>query len=334
MQSLNTLRVLLFLNAAFVLLNSADAQNRNPDLNVSRPSDVEVRLSFENDRPAPGQIRVQLLTITGSTVAEQYTRDQAQVSFHNVSPGNYRLRASGIDIEDAEVTITVEPRLTRFEYLQVKPRKSADQQTSTMGSISSAELNIPDKARKEFDKGVSSMTKSDIDEARKHFSKAAEIYPQYAAAFNNLGVLAMKSGDSEAGKGFFETAVKADSSNANAYLNLARCLIMQDKIQEAEQMLVKASSLNPNDAESLTLLAKAQLMTGELDMAIVNAHKVHSLEHQRFAIAHLVAASAYEKKNQMDEAIAEYKLFLKESPDSPKAANVRAALQTLENRVK
>jgi tetratricopeptide (TPR) repeat protein len=298
-------------------------------------TDIEVRVSYENDRPISEQVHVQLLTSTGSTLADQFTHDQSQVTFHGVGPGNYILRASGIGIENSEERVTIEARdTTHFAYIRVKPKPNGTEHIMTLGSISSAELNIPDKARKEFEKGVSSMGKNQNDEAEKHFSKAAEIYPQYAAAFNNLGVLAMKSGNAEAGKGFFETAVRADSSNANAYVNLARCMIMQNRIPEAEQLLTKASTLNPNDAESLTLLANAQLITGNLDMAITNAGRVHSLEHQRFALAHLIAARAYEKKDNLDGAAAEYQLFLKESPDNPKADSVRAALQAIQKRVK
>jgi tetratricopeptide (TPR) repeat protein len=322
--------------SALLLCPVATRAQRNPNANLPRPSDVEVRLTYENDRPASGQIRVQLLTMTGSTIGEQFTHDQGQVSFHNVSPGNYRLLASGTDIEDSEARITVESReSTHFEWVRVKLRpNAATQQSKTMGAISTAMLNIPDKARKEFDKGIAEMKKNDIADAQKHFSKATEIYPQYAAAFNNLGVIAMKSGNSVEGKALFQQAIDADGSNPGGYVNLARCLMMEKKIPEARTALTRATSLNPNDPEALTLMSHAQLMAGELDAAINTAHRVHSMEHQHFAVAHLVAASAYEQKHQTEAAIAEYKLYLKESPDGPKAPDVRVALQTLENRVK
>jgi outer membrane protein assembly factor BamD (BamD/ComL family) len=56
--------------------------------------------------------------------------------------------------------------------------------------------------------------------------------------------------------------------------------------------------------------------------------------HEKFAMAHLVAAQAYTKKDRLDQAAEEYKLFLKESPDSPNAASARATLQSIQSHQK
>jgi tetratricopeptide (TPR) repeat protein len=334
MQSRFILRVVLLFTATMLTLcqNLAEAQrsSRIP----SRLSTVEVRISLENERAAPEQLRVQLLTTSSATFGEQFTRDLGQVNFQNVPIGNYRIRVTGVDIEDAEVSFTLDAfEQHHVEFVHVKRKKSAEQ-TSTEGSVSAATLNIPDKARKEFDKGISGMNKSDYPEAQKHFSKALEIYPQYSAALNNLGVIAMRSGSPDEGRHFFEESIRVDGSNSSGYLNLARCLILQNKLTEAEPLLQKSVNLSPLDAEPLTLLANEQFVTGKLDLALANAHKVHSLEHQRFALAHLIAARILEQENKLEEAAEEYKLFLKESPDSPKATSVRAALQSLEKRVR
>src|SRR5690242_12445020 len=106
MQSRSIFRAFLFLTVLALIPRSGLAQLSNaPSQQPQRPADVDVRITYDNDRPANGQIRVDLLTSGGATVAQQFTRDQGQVMFHNVFPGNYRLRVSGIDIEDnAETT--------------------------------------------------------------------------------------------------------------------------------------------------------------------------------------------------------------------------------------
>jgi tetratricopeptide (TPR) repeat protein len=335
MQSRSIFRALLFLTTLALVSVSGIAQVANsPGSTALRPADVEVRITYENDRPADGQIRVDLLTSGGAIVSQQFTRDQGQVTFHSVFPGNYRLHVSGIDIEDnTETTFALESRESiHFETVRVKVKKTDAQQSSNQGNISAATLNIPDKARKEFDKGISSMKKSDVPEAQKHFSKATEIYPQYAAAFNNLGVIAMKSGSPDDGKKLFEQAVRADANNANAYVNLARCLMMKNNFVEALPLLEKASALDPMDPQSLTLLSNAQLSAGQLDVALANARKVHAMEHQHFTLAHLIAARVLVLQNKFEEAAAEYRTFLKESPESPKADGVRAAIESIEKR--
>jgi hypothetical protein len=56
---------------------------------------------------------------------------------------------------------------------------------------------------------------------------------------------------------------------------------------------------------------------------------VHSGPHERFAVAHVIAAAALEKQNDAKGAIAEYQQFLKEDPNSPRAAGARKALERL-----
>jgi tetratricopeptide (TPR) repeat protein len=336
MQSRSIFRAFLFLTILALLPRPGIAQNPNTASRIPvRGTEVQVRITYENDRPAQGQIRVDLVTSGGSLVGQQFSRDDGQVNFQNVLPGSYRLRVSGIDIEEksSETSFSIDPRESvHFEAVRVKIKQSDAQQSSMQGNISAASLNIPDKARKEFDKGISSMKKNDVPEAQKHFSKATEIYPEYAAAFNNLGVLAMKGGNPDDAKKLFEQAVRADANSSNAYVNLARCFIMKDNFTEALPLLEKATALDPTDPQSLTLLSNAQLSAGQLDLALANARKVHTMDHQHVTLAHLIAARVLILQNKLDEAAAEYRAFLKESPESPKANSVRAAIETIEKR--
>jgi tetratricopeptide (TPR) repeat protein len=335
MQSRSIFRAVLVLTTLALVSHHSIAQTSSiPGQSRSRGSEVQVRITYENDRPANGQIRVDLITNGGATVAQQFSRDDGQVTFQNVFPGNYRLHATGIDAEEtAEVTFSLDSRESiHFETIRVKVKKTEAQQSSNQGNISAAVLNIPDKARKEFEKGVSSLSKNDMPEAQKHFSRATEIYPQYAGAYNNLGVIAMKTGSPEDGKKLFEQAVRVDANNSNAYVNLARCLIMKDNFAEALPLLEKASALSPMDPEALTLLANAQLSSHQLDLALANARKVHTMEHQRFTVSHLIAARVLVLQDKLEEAAAEYRTFLKESPESPKADSVRATLESIEKR--
>jgi tetratricopeptide (TPR) repeat protein len=310
------------------------AAQRRPSTPGTHGTELEIRLTTEDPGGTPDQIRVLLTTSSGSIVADRYSGAAGNVTFSGLPSGNYRVKASGMEIEDSEISFYLDPTdQHHFENLQIK-RKTSGTPSSNQGQVSAAELNIPEKAHKEFDKGLAKMEEKDFDEAEKHFTKATEIYPQYGAALNNLGVLAMRTGRDQEGKQFFQTAVQADPNNTGANVNFARCLIREGKLPEAEQFLQKASSISPLDAEPLAVLANAQMQAGQLDLALENTRKIHTLRHEHFTVAHLMAARILEMKGRPEEAAAEYRTYLKETPDSPKAADVRAALQSLENRVK
>lgn len=298
-------------------------------------ADVYVNVAYENDHPVGMQYRVQLLTNGRMPMGEQFTNDRGQVIFRGLSVGSYQLIVLGVDIENTELGFSIGPHESMHtEFIRVKLKSATAKPSSNQGTVSSASLNIPDRARKEFDKGLAAFAKQDLVTAREHFAKAVEIYPQYSAALLNLGVIAMRQQDPAAGQHYFEEAIKADPQNAGAYTYLARVDIMNAKYDDAETLLTKSLSLTPLDPEPLTMMATSQLRSGKFADAVASAEKVHTVPHEHYAIAHLVAAEALIKEQRSDLAADQFRLYLKESPTGANAESARAALQSIENRTK
>jgi tetratricopeptide (TPR) repeat protein len=296
-------------------------------------ADAIIHVTFEDDRPVPAMYRVQLMTGGRMPITEQFTNDRGEAIFSGLAAGSYLAIISATDIETSEMAFVIRNReTTHSDYLRAK-RKTVAGQTgaSTQGSVSAAYLNIPDKARKEFDKGLAAFAKPDYAVAREHFSKAVAIYPQYSAAILNLGVICMKEGKNDDGQQFFQRAITADPQNPGAYTYLARVYIMNAKYSEAEPLLTKAITITPTDAEPLTMLATSQLRSGKLELAVTTAKKVHSFPHEHYAVAHLVAAQALLEERLPELAAEEFRLFLKEVPTGPDAVGARAALQSIEH---
>ncbi len=320
--------------AALLLTTLALAQRQVPQQRVT--TELTVRVSYEDDRRVDDQLRVQLTNSSGVPIMESFTRGEGEARFLGVEPGAYRLRVSGINIEEqaSDYSFVINPReLTHVEYIRVRRKPDKDGPTSTQGSISAAALSIPSKAESEFDKGVKALRKQDHEEAQRRFTRAVELYPRYAAAFNNMGVIAMQQGKMDEGLEFFRQAVKADEQYAPPYLNLAKAVVAKKDYMEAEQLLLKATSLDPTNVEILAILAMIEFESNHMPRALANARKVHGMpNHEKFAFAHYIGGRVLESQNQGAEAIAEYRLFLKEAPNSTSAANVRGFIAALEQQ--
>jgi tetratricopeptide (TPR) repeat protein len=318
-----------------VLLASTLAIAQRQPTQQRTTTELIVRVTYENDRPVSDQIRVQLSNSTGVPISETFTRGEGEARFTGVEPGSYRLRVTGIDIDDkvSDHSFSIHPRqMTHIEFIRVRLRPGNDTPTSTQGHISATALNVPSKAESEFDKGVVALRKQNLPEAQKRFHRALEIYPRYAAAYNNLGVIAMQEGKVEEGRDFFERAVKADEQYAPPYLNLAKA-VAPKSYPDAQKLLHKAASLDPTNIEVLALLAMLDYETNQLPQALTNARRVHDMPgHERFAFAHYVAGRTLESQNLPQEAILEYQLFLKEAPQSPTAPKVRGFITALEQQ--
>ena len=301
---------------------------------VSSDTELRIKITYENDHLVGTPLRVQLLNASENAIADTFSDGTGQAVFQSVHGGNYKVRISGIGVvETISESFIVDPR-DRFQtqYVHVKTQPSSEAKGGAGKPISAAELNVPDKARKEFDKGTEAMVKSRWDEAEKHFEKATEIYPRYASAFNNLGVVAINEQKLPAARGYFQQAIKVDDHLASAYLNIGKLDYNEHHPKEAESSLVHVLALDPMNVEAMLLMAASQLATGGLDEAITYAHRIHNLPHEKFAISHIIAAHAFEQSKRAAEAIGEYQLYLQEAPQSSLAQGAREAMTRLQGQ--
>jgi tetratricopeptide (TPR) repeat protein len=296
--------------------------------------EIQVHVTYENDRHAGLHLRVDLLNEQSVLMDQQFTDGEGRVSFHvsSDSPGGYRVRVSGADLEESfSDAITVNPgdRMT-VAYVRLQQKQAAeapaDTKTKTAASTSANELRIPADAKRSFMKGMDALYRRDYPKAAEAFEKAVATYPQYDMAYDNLGMTYVMLAQPDKARAAFERAVQLNDKNADADRNYARLLLGSKENARAIELLTKALSVEPQDPSSLTLISIAQLRTGDVNAALQNALKVHDLSHEPHAAAHYVAGRAYEEKQEYQKATVEYETYLSESPDGPEAPQVRGAL--------
>ena len=300
-------------------------------------ADLYVRVRLPDDRPYLVPVQVQILSVDGIATSEGFTRDEGLAEFHDIHEGRHSIRLSGDGIETTtsnSFEIIVNER-THSEYVYVKLIVKDKENAGTQNgkpTVSSQELNVPKRAKNELEKGMDAFNKGDTKMAVANFEKAIEIYPQYAQAYNNLGVVRIAQGDKPGSKQAFTRAVKINDHFAPGYVNLARMALVDNMLADAAPLLEKALAIDPNNLEGLALQARVQFLGGLYEQALVTVNKVHSLPHVRFAEVHLVAAEVYQKQDRNADAITECQMYLKEFPDSPRAAQVRQAMSQIQAR--
>jgi tetratricopeptide (TPR) repeat protein len=314
----------------FLLFLSSSAYAQRGSRSQPSGAQIQVRVTYPNERPAPQQLRVDLLNSSGTVVMQTFTDDLGQADFRVTGSGNFRVKVSGMGIETAiseQMQIGDSDRFQQV-YLQVHPTSDPESNASIdNGAMTSAsQLKIPPGARKLFDKGVEALRQKDYRKAADLFAKATAAYPEYDAAYDNMGVAFVNLGQPDKARAAFQHAVKLNDKNADADRNYSRLLISDEQYATAKELLQKALMVEPQDPSSLSLLALAQLETGDYDGALQSALKVHKVSHEGYAVIHYVAGRAFESKNELENASTEYQMYLRESPDGPQANQARAAL--------
>ena len=327
-------RQTLWVVALLAFSAAALAQGLGSGANTS--SELQVRVLYEDDRPVSNMVNVQLLSSQGIPVTESFTDDTGRVSFHGVRPGSYVLRARGPSVEETSGSaFVITPRESYHnESLYVRRNTSASTAESVRSrpTVHVNDLNVPRNAEKKYAKGMEALRKGSLEKARGLFEEAVAQHPEYPSAYNALGVAYMQLGKPAEGRAAFEKAITLDEHFALPYLNLGKMAMSENRPEEAVVQLTKCVANDPLNPEALSRLAYTELLVGNLDKAIADARKVHSLPHSGYEASHLIAARALRKKQMPSEAIAEYKVFLNEAPASPTAEKARQELSEIEKQ--
>jgi len=327
----NSKRVLLALVLALVAPLLAQVQSSG------RSGNLKVRLTYTDGSPLNVRPLVQLMSgASNNPVAESYANDEGMAEFLRLELGMYHLRVTGQGIEDADSGIfEVDDRKGAQSVFVTVRRVGEGQPGPAAGSstVAAADLKIPDRARKEFDKAGDLLSQKEWQKAIERLNRALALYPNYAAAYNNLAVAFGQLGDRSREREALEHAISINDHFAPAFVNLARFYIKDHDLPQAETWLGKATAADPTNPETLMLLANIELVEKHYDEAVLNCQKAHAMAHERYAVVHYIAARALEHLNRLREAYTELQTFLQEEPAGPRAEAARKELTSLQEHL-
>jgi TolA-binding protein len=312
-----------------VLTGSAGFAQRRSGAIVTSPTEIQVRVAYTNEQRVGASIEVELLNAQSISIGQAFTDSEGHATFQVSGGGVFRARATGSGIEttvsDALNVQATDHSATIWLHVQAKAGAPVDDGTSS-AMTNANDLKVPDGAKKSFTRGLDALQHHDFQKAVDLFQKAVTTYPQYDAAYDNLGVAYMQLKQTDKAREAFEHSVKLNDKNADADRNYARLLLANKEYPQAVEVLKKSLMVEPQNPSALLMVSIAQFQTHDFDAALQSALKVHQVPHQGYALAHYVAGRTYEVKLEYAEATAEYETYLKEDPNGSQVEQVRSAL--------
>lgn len=296
---------------------------------------IEIHLTNQRGAALNVNVKVEVLTDMGLKMAEAFSnREEGVADFEGFNDGYFQLRVSGPGIETVtqsfQITAT---EATHREYIRIDVKNPTASENGSSGgdpTISAEDLSVPERAREEFAKGMDSHAKGDDKSAQTALERALEIYPSYVKALNNLGVLYLREGLKNKAYVEFSRAVQVDPKFAAGYVNLAKIAISDGNYSEAEPELKKAVAGDPSALNAMQLLCSTQFARQEYADALAMARHLHQLtQDAQYADVHLLAAEILFRLKRPQESVAEYELFVKESPSDPRVSKVKSLIERL-----
>lgn len=259
----------------------------------------------------------------GQVVRAGYTNSMGTVELSNVPYGNYYVAIiHGLH----QVTEPTDVR-SMGSSLNVQLGVAAEAGVGGKATVSVAQYKVPGKARKEFQKAQKAMSERKLDEAAARIAKALEIHPKYSEALTTRAILKMDRGELESASADLDEALQYDAANPVAYLVYGANLNMQSKFDLAIQSLERGIALDPSAWQGYFELGKANVGKKNYAQALKYLDKAQARLDFEYPPVHLVKAHALLSLQDYANAMAELQIFLDKSPQDPRSAEARKALE-------
>ena len=203
-------------------------------------------------------VRVELYMFGAGVLATTVTSSNGNFTFSNVRNGNYslELRAAGYEVLREELNFSTRPPIG----LQLALRSTGDPDRLPVGDrVSTRELLIPRRAREAMERGLSLLHgKSDFRGSLSQFQRAVREFPQYYEAYAQMGVAYMSLGDTEKSEQMLSTSIEmSERGYADALFTLAAVYSAQKRFSDAEPLARDAAGLAPDSWQAHHELARA-----------------------------------------------------------------------------
>ena len=199
-------------------------------------------------------------------------------------------------------------------------------------SISVTSMLAPKPAKKALEKAREEEKKGKWEQAQKSLEKAVEIYPKYAVAWTELGMVQIKQNETESAKKSFEQSVAADSKYVSAYDGLAQLAYRGNRWSEVVETTDKLISLNPvNFPYAYFLNGAANYQLGNFDVAEKNTRQGLRVDdaHQAPKLQYLLGM-ILARKGEYQEASEHIQQYLNVTKDPAEIEEAKKLLSEID----
>lgn len=298
---------------------AAAAQNRN----------VISGHVFDGTRRPIENVHVELLNDVYTTVGRTKTNGTGRFVFNFLPTGTYKVRVMpyGTDFEEQTKEVTIVnlsvSRSGGTDFAQVdfylSAKKSANAGPfAAPGAVFAQE--VPEGARKLFEKGVVALGEKKDKEGFEHLKGALEIFPDYYEALNRLGTEYVLRGHYEAAYILLTKAIEINPRSYSSTLGLGMAQYQLKRTDEAVAALRKAADLYDKSVNAYLWLGLALMRDKKLEQAEAALVRGNEVSKGKTPEIHFQLARLYGEQKRYKDAADHLELYLKtESGKKPEA---------------
>jgi tetratricopeptide (TPR) repeat protein len=194
---------------------------------------------------------------------------------------------------------------------------------------------VPDAAKKEFNRGMKRLGKSEFDEGFTSLKRAIEIFPDYYDALELLGTEYVKRQMYEPAVPLLTRAVELNKSGWRGFYSLGIAQYNLNQHNQAAQLLRRAVELDPDDSNAKMWLgiALSQDVATRAE-AIQTLEKLVRKAKNKVPMAYLYLGGLYAKNDQYREAARAFENLLRAAPQINERDKIRQLIEEYKQKAK
>jgi len=242
-----------------------------------------------------------------------------------------KFQITGDLVRDADYTVTIESdgrsfatTVTMFRtfrnqvaYIPVFLNPFENKKQKRPGVLDVADINVPAEARSAYQQALQDIANGKADDAIGNLKRALALFPRYARALNDLGVLYLKLNRLDEAAATFNKAIETDRDFLYPRLNLGIVLNRQRKYAQASELLGRLYLENPEFSAARLPYAEALAESGHLSEAEKLLRTIledAKLQDSMRAEALFRLGAVLNRENRFAEAVVELQKAIKLEP--------------------
>jgi Tfp pilus assembly protein PilF len=276
--------------------------------------------------------QVTLFAVEEPFNATTFTDSGGEFRFHGLPAGTYTISVLRRSIGATRRTVVVSPALADEKgavrvTISYSPAEAAG---VGGGTVSKNLLSVPARAKAKAADAHHRLEKRDVEGAQRSLKEAVAIAPQFAQAWNALGMIAYQTHDLPAAEQYFRTAIAAEPDAFEPAVNLGGALLSEGRFKESQDWNRRALMARPTDPLANVQAGIAYFALGDYDRAEVALTETLRVDPSHFSNPQLFLADIYLLRGDRAAAAAQLKDYLARHPDAADADRQRERIRQWE----
>jgi tetratricopeptide (TPR) repeat protein len=269
----------------------------------------------------------------------QMSDDSGAFRFRRLQSGRYLVvvdAGKDFDVHSEAVDI-IEPASRRNDpgvtvpiYITLRLRAASS--SSVPGTVDAKAAGLPEAAKDLYKQAMDSAKSGDAKKAIGELEKALQIYPNFMAALNQLGVQYMEIKDWDKASEPLRKAIGISPEAFHPHLNYGIVLLQLKKYRDAAAELNTAVQKDSSSGTAQFYLGRAMVSLGNYDAAENALRQAISIGGEETVEAHRYLGAVYIEKHDSARAAEELDMYLKLAPKAKDAERIRAIVKDLRSQ--